>query len=83
MEKRRIFLVFGLLKKVKLRNYQAVTRLLAVLILCFASLISVEAQTSGRMVTGRVTDSQDFPLPGVNVVVKGTLRGTITDVNGD
>ncbi len=36
-----------------------------------------------RTVTGTVTDSDsNEPLPGVSVVVKGTTRGTTTDVNG-
>ena len=33
-------------------------------------------------VSGNVTDSKGLPLPGVTVVVKGTIIGTITDVNG-
>ena len=34
-------------------------------------------------VTGRVTASDDgSPLPGVNIVIKGTTRGTTTDGNG-
>jgi TonB-linked SusC/RagA family outer membrane protein len=83
MEKRRFLLTFDLLKKVKTRNYQAVTKLLTVLILCFAGLTSIEGQATGRTVTGQVTDAQNDPLPGVNVVVKGTLRGTITDIDGN
>jgi TonB-linked SusC/RagA family outer membrane protein len=35
-----------------------------------------------KQVTGKVTDEQGAPLPGVNVVVKGTSLGTITDVSG-
>ena len=36
-----------------------------------------------RTVTGVVTDAQTGdPLPGVTVVVKGTTRGAVTDVNG-
>lgn len=36
-----------------------------------------------RTVTGRVTSADDgSALPGVNVVVKGTTTGTVTDVNG-
>ncbi len=43
---------------------------------------SVQAQE--RNVTGKVTSSEDgSPLPGVNVVVKGTTNGTVTDVNGN
>jgi TonB-linked SusC/RagA family outer membrane protein len=36
----------------------------------------------GRTVTGVVSDEASGPLPGVNVVVKGTTVGTITDVDG-
>lgn len=33
-------------------------------------------------ITGQVTDLNNQPLPGVNVVVKGTINGTSTDANG-
>lgn len=33
-------------------------------------------------VSGTVTDESDVPLPGVNVLVKGTTLGTTTDVDG-
>jgi TonB-linked SusC/RagA family outer membrane protein len=34
-------------------------------------------------VKGTVTDAKDgTPLPGVSIVVKGTLTGTVTDING-
>lgn len=33
-------------------------------------------------VTGKVTDMAGNPLSGVNVIVKGTTTGTITDANG-
>ncbi|MCS6968993.1 MAG: TonB-dependent receptor [Cytophagales bacterium] len=36
-----------------------------------------------RRITGKVTSASDqSPLPGVNVVVKGTTIGTVTDVEG-
>ncbi len=36
-----------------------------------------------RTITGRITSADDgSPLPGVNVVVRGTTNGTVTDVNG-
>jgi TonB-linked SusC/RagA family outer membrane protein len=34
-------------------------------------------------ISGKVTDSSGFSLPGVSVVVKGTTNGTITDSNGN
>jgi TonB-linked SusC/RagA family outer membrane protein len=35
-----------------------------------------------RSLQGTVTDSQDIPLPGVTIVVKGTTIGTVTDSDG-
>ncbi|NBW36968.1 MAG: SusC/RagA family TonB-linked outer membrane protein [Cytophagia bacterium] len=56
-----------------------------ILLLCSAMLfmlVSVRAQE--RTVTGRVTSTEDgSPLPGVNVVIKGTTNGTVTDANGN
>ncbi len=34
-------------------------------------------------ITGTVTDGQGLPLPGVNVLVEGTNRGTQTDFEGE
>ena len=36
-----------------------------------------------KTVTGTVTDQNGLPLPGVNVVVKGTITGTQTDFDGN
>ncbi len=33
-------------------------------------------------VTGKVTDPQNLPLPGVTVFLKGSSQGTVTDVDG-
>jgi len=44
-----------------------------------AELNQVQQQSQ---VTGRVTDQNGNPLPGVTVVVKGTSSGTVTDVSG-
>lgn len=37
----------------------------------------------GFTVKGKVTDQDSSGMPGVNVVVKGTSNGTVTDTNGD
>ena len=43
----------------------------------------VAAYGQARTVTGVVTSSEDgSPLPGVNIVIEGTSRGTTTDVGG-
>ena len=37
-----------------------------------------------KTITGTITSGEDgTPLPGVNVLVKGTTSGTVTDVNGN
>ena len=36
-----------------------------------------------RIVSGSVLDLDDLPLPGANVIVKGTTNGTVTDFNGN
>lgn len=43
--------------------------------------LSVDAQDALN-VRGVVTDAAGEPLPGVNVVQKGTYRGVVTDING-
>ncbi|HHJ10829.1 MAG TPA: SusC/RagA family TonB-linked outer membrane protein, partial [Bacteroidetes bacterium] len=39
-------------------------------------------QQQQMTVSGTVTDEQGKPLPGVNIIIKGTTQGTITDANG-
>ncbi len=53
------------------------------LIVC-ASLLSLHAVLAQeRTITGKVVASEDgATLPGVNVVIKGTTNGTVTDSNG-
>ena len=46
-------------------------------------MLAVAAFAQGRTVTGVVTDEFGEPLPGVNVVVKGTTNGVITDFDGN
>ncbi len=46
-------------------------------------LISMESMAQSRDVSGTVLSAEDnFPLPGVNVRIQGTSRGTITDIDG-
>ncbi|MCB0586243.1 MAG: carboxypeptidase-like regulatory domain-containing protein, partial [Phaeodactylibacter sp.] len=40
--------------------------------------------SQSRFITGQVTDRADgLPLPGVNIQVKDTPTGTVTDVDGN
>jgi len=45
-------------------------------------VIFTGAQLYAQKVTGVVVDDTNSPLPGVNVVVKGTTNGVITDFDG-
>ena len=40
-------------------------------------------ETEKRYITGRVTDEHNEPILGVNILIKGTTKGTTTDVNGN
>ena len=62
-------------------KYQILKRLL-LLIIAVSSISYGYAQT--KTVSGKVTSSEDGgPIPGVNIVVKNTSTGSVTDVNGD
>jgi TonB-dependent starch-binding outer membrane protein SusC len=54
------------------------SNLLLVILLMFQMVVFGQ----GKQVTGTVTDASGGTLPGVNVLIKGTTIGTITDFNG-
>ncbi len=43
----------------------------------------VEEKNTQQQITGNVTDKNGVPLPGVNVLVKGTQRGVATNFDGN
>lgn len=53
-----------------------------VIILLFFVLFTHLIFAQERTITGTVTDESNLPLPGVNVVIKGTNNGTQTDFDG-
>jgi hypothetical protein len=69
----------NLLKKSRsLGSYR--TRLITGLVFFLLSVSTLYAQTQ---VSGRILSGEDAsPLPGVNVLVKGTTSGTISDADG-
>jgi len=47
-------------------------------------IIPLQVMGQQKTVTGKVTSSTDGnPLPGVNVVIKGTMTGTTTNIDGE
>lgn len=54
-----------------------------ILLLSFGLPASIFAQTDLVKVTGTVTDETNQPIPGVNVLLKGSSNiGTVTDIEG-
>ncbi len=51
---------------------------------CLIALFGVglTAHAQERTIDGSVVDAQTNPIPGVNVLVKGTNQGTISDIDG-
>lgn len=57
----------------------------SILLFFMAFLLGFSTNTYAqqRTITGRIIDTQNEPLIGVSIQVKGTSRGTITDINGN
>src|SRR5260221_9403935 len=52
-------------------------------LMCFSFGFALSVWAQDRVVTGKVSSSEDgSALPGVNVLVKGTTNGTVTDSDG-
>jgi TonB-dependent starch-binding outer membrane protein SusC len=59
--------------------YLQIARSMLVLLLSFVFLSSFAQE---RTISGVLTDENGVTLPGVNVIIKGTTAGTITDLDG-
>ena len=55
------------------------TMLLALTFL-IGSFLPLKAQNT---ISGKVVDDKNQALPGVNILIKGTMKGTITDPDGN
>lgn len=54
-----------------------------ILVGIFTLMLSVSALAQDKVtVKGQVTDSQNEPLPGASVIVKGTTTGVVCDIDG-
>lgn len=54
------------------------------LIFLFLALISIAINAQEKTITGNVSDvNTQETMPGVNIVIKGTTKGTITDIDGN
>jgi len=67
------------ISKINLRFFGVVTIRLLLLVLVVSPAMAQQATVSGTVTSG----SDEMPTPGVNVVIKGSSRGTVTDLDGN
>ncbi|MEO0331231.1 MAG: carboxypeptidase-like regulatory domain-containing protein, partial [Bacteroidota bacterium] len=63
----------------KINRGQSIKNVVSYILLCLLTLTAAFAQ---EVIEGKVVDENSEPIPGVNVLVKGTDQGTITDISG-
>src|SRR3712207_3670705 len=67
----------------KLRRLPPICKRLQFLFfLILLSPLALLSQDQTQTISGVITDSKERPLPGANVLIKGTRRGTSTDIDG-
>lgn len=78
-------------RTVNARTFFAATALAAIVLtngaatasaLPASSLATTEMQQQRNTVSGQVTDAQGEPIIGASIVIKGTTKGAVTDVQG-
>jgi TonB-linked SusC/RagA family outer membrane protein len=59
-------------------------KLTKVFIFCLLSILfSVYGQAQDAVVSGKVIDESGLPIPGANILIKGTSKATSTDMDGN
>ena len=62
-------------------NLKAMRKL--ILFFFLSLLITTVTAQEKVSITGKVIDNTELGLPGVSILEKGTMNGTVTDVNGN
>jgi TonB-linked SusC/RagA family outer membrane protein len=71
------------MRKSEIRESKPLSKMKRNVLLVMALLLGCGWAMAQRQVTGMVTAKEDnSPLPGVNIVIKGTGMGTVTNVEG-
>ncbi|MBN2698433.1 MAG: TonB-dependent receptor [Bacteroidales bacterium] len=75
------------MKRLIFSSYRGVPERLKILrsgalLMMFLMLFSAIVNGQRREITGTVYDSEGMPVIGATIIVKGTTRGTTTDING-
>ena len=63
-------------------NYKMKTKFSGILTLLLALVVQLSFAQE-KTISGTVTDDSGLPLPGVNIIVKGTTNGTQSDFDGN
>ena len=63
------------------KSHQIFLRKLSLLIAAIFMVTAVWAQE--KTITGAVTDESGQPLPGVTVIIEGTVTGAVTNIDGN
>ena len=67
--------------KQKKSNWLLKSTMLLLMVLC--NLAIIFGQNSNKEISGKISDSSGFGLPGVNISLKGTTTGTVSDIDGN
>ena len=71
------------MKKMKLKLFIMSLFCMVLIVHAVPGYAEQPASLQGITVSGTVIDSSGEPMPGVNVTVRGTTTGVITDINGN
>jgi TonB-linked SusC/RagA family outer membrane protein len=66
------------IQNINIMKINSIKYILFVVSLLFTSMIYSQTK-----ITGKVTDENGVPLPGVNIIVKGSQKGTVSDFDGN
>ncbi|MDM8159532.1 TonB-dependent receptor [Labilibaculum sp. K2S] len=70
------------LKTGKLNNLRWLLKSSMLLLMVFCNVAIIFGQSSNTEITGKITDSSGFGIPGVNISLKATTIGTVSDIDG-
>lgn len=65
----------------KSKKDRRISKLIVLMMLFIASICTVQAQTGN--ISGNIVDEQNEPVVGATIAVKGTTKGTSSDVDGN
>ncbi|WP_461631402.1 SusC/RagA family TonB-linked outer membrane protein [Labilibaculum euxinus] len=71
------------LKTGKLNNRRWLLKSSMLLLMVFCNVSIMFGQSTNKEIIGKITDSFGFGIPGVNISLKSTTIGTVSDIDGN